>query len=252
METTREQVLKLVRGHREISIARIADTLGVSQPAVRRHLDGLRADGFVDVKLERHGVGRPSLLFFPTERGEEGAGRPYLQLLTRLFRRLDRMDETRVGGKSGREVLDGALVEVAYEVAAAHEGEVAAGTLAERVERTSTALKTEGIVDGWRQEGQAFFLVNGECPYIRIAEATDACCRADRQAIELLVKAEVEQLRRIADGQPVCEYIVRETALTPTPLSHQGEGTSGGASAGRAALRRAPDPIQTQETARAK
>jgi DeoR family suf operon transcriptional repressor len=210
VETTRDQVLKLVRGHREIGIAQIAEKLGVSQPAVRRHLDGLRADGFVDVRLERHGVGRPSLLFFPTEQGEEGSGRKYMQLMTRLFRRLDAMDEDSVGGKSGREVLDGALSEISYEVAAAHEGEVSGATLAERVARASTALKPEGIVDGWRQEGNAFFLVNGECPYIRVAEATSACCKADRQAIELLVKAEVEQIRRIADGQPVCEYIVRE------------------------------------------
>lgn len=210
METTREHVLRLVRGHRELTIAQIAEALGVSQPAVRRHLDGLRADGFVDVRLERHGVGRPSLVFFPTERGEEGAGRQYLQLLTRLFRRLDNMDEATVGGKSGREVLEGALAEVAYEVAAAHEAEAAGRTLAERVERASEALKTEGIVDGWRQDGEGFRILNGECPYIRIAEMTDAPCRSDRQSIELLVQANVEQIRRIADGQPVCEYIVKE------------------------------------------
>jgi DeoR family suf operon transcriptional repressor len=212
VETTREQVLKLVRGHREMTIAQIAATLGLSQGAVRRHLDGLRADGFVDVRLERHGVGRPSLLFFPTERGEEGAGRQYLQLLTRLFRRLDRMDESTVGGKSGREVLEGALAEVAYEVAAEHESEVVGTTLAERVERAGAALKLEGIVDEWTREGNAFRLLNGECPYIRIAELTDAPCRSDRQSIELLVGASVDQLRRIADGQPVCEYIVREVA----------------------------------------
>jgi predicted ArsR family transcriptional regulator len=212
VETTREHVLRLVRGHREISISQLAEALGVSTAAVRRHLDGLRADGFVDVRLERHGVGRPSLVFFPTERGEEGAGRQYMQLITRLFRRLDGMDEAKVGGKSGREVLEGALVDVAYEVAAAHQGEVAGATLAERVERTSEALKAEGIVDTWRHDGEHFRLINGECPYIRVAEATDACCKADRQSIELLVKAEVEQIRRIADGQPVCEYIVREIA----------------------------------------
>jgi predicted ArsR family transcriptional regulator len=213
VETTREQVLRLVRGHREITTGQIAGTLGLSHAAVRRHLDGLRADGFVDARLERHGVGRPSLVFFPTERGEEGAGRRYLQLLTRLFRRLDGMDETTVAGRSGREVLDEALADVAFEVAAAHESEVVGRTLAERVQRASRALKEEGIVDGWRPDGEsAFRLVNGECPYIRIAEITDAPCRSDRQSIELLVGAHVDQIRRIAEGSPVCEYIVREPA----------------------------------------
>ncbi|HXH20702.1 MAG TPA: ArsR family transcriptional regulator [Dehalococcoidia bacterium] len=211
METTREQVLRLVRGHREITTAQIAEALGVSQAAVRRHLDGLRADGLIDARLDRHGVGRPSLVFFPTERGEESSGRRYLQLLTRLFRRLDRMDETAVGGRSGREVLEEALSEVAFEVAAAHEAEVVGTTLAERVQRASRALKEEGIVDGWRPDGDSGFrLVNGECPYIRIAEITDAPCRSDRQSIELLIGAHVDQIRRIAEGSPVCEYIVRE------------------------------------------
>ena len=76
METTREQILRLVRGHREIGIAQVAETLGVSPAAVRRHLDGLRADGLVDVKLERHGVGRPSLLFFLTDRAEKAPASP--------------------------------------------------------------------------------------------------------------------------------------------------------------------------------
>jgi DeoR family suf operon transcriptional repressor len=210
VETTREQILRLVRGHREIGIAQVAETLGVSPAAVRRHLDGLRADGLVDVKLERHGVGRPSLLFFLTERAEEGAGKPYLQLMTRLFRRLDRMDETEVGGRSGREVIEGALADVAFEVAAAHQGEVGGETLGERVARTTIALEPEGIVDGWRREGETFVVFNGECPYVRITESTHACCSADRHSIELLVRADVEQVRRIADGDPVCEYIVRE------------------------------------------
>lgn len=211
METTREHILRLIRGHRAMTIAQIAEALDVTQGAIRRHLDTLRADGFIDARLDRQGgVGRPSLMFFPTERGDEGAGQQYLQLMTRLMRRLDSMDELRVGGKSGREVLEGALADVSYEVAADHAFEVTGGTLGERVRRTSEALKGERIVDGWAAEGEAFRLVNGECPYLRIAETTDACCRADRQTIELLVKAEVEQIRRIADGSPVCEYIVRE------------------------------------------
>lgn len=212
METTRDHILRIVRQRREATIARIADTLEVSQAAVRRHLDGLRADGFVDVRLERHGVGRPALLFFATEQGEEVGGRGYLHLVSRLFRRLDKMGAEEVGGASGREVLERALAGVAEEVAADHRAEVRGLTFAERVDDVSRALQREGIVDSWEKAGDGYRMVNGDCPYLRLAQMSDAPCRSDRQSIELLVGAPVEQLKRIATGETICEYIVREPA----------------------------------------
>jgi predicted ArsR family transcriptional regulator len=202
VETTREQVLKRVRGHKQATVAQLAQALGLSQQAVRRHLDGLRADGFVDVRVLRHGVGRPSWVFYVTERGEEVSGRTYLQLLSRLLRHLD-------NGEPGRAVLEQVFAGIAEQVAADHKAEVQGESLDQRVAEVSRALEREGIVDGWRKEGNVYQLLNSDCPYLRLAEMSDAPCRSDRQSIELLIGAQVEQVRRIVDGAPVCEYIVR-------------------------------------------
>ena len=207
MESTREQVLRLVRGHREATVAQLAEALGVSQPAVRRHLDALRADGLVDVKLARHGVGRPALIFFATERAAEMGGRAYVQLMARLVRGIEQIDA--VTAASGKDVLDQAFAGVAAAVAAEHESEVRGSSLDERVAQVSRALASEGIVDHWQRQGGAYLMVNSDCPYLLLAEISDLPCRSDRESIELLVGAKVEQTRRIVDGAPVCEYIVR-------------------------------------------
>ncbi len=209
METTRDQILRFVRARREANTAAVAEAVGLSQAAVRRHLDSLRADGLIDARLERHGVGRPTLVFFPTELGEEAGAHGYMQLLSRLIRRLEKLDASEVGGSSGREVLERAFEGVAYEVAAAHQVEVRGETLEERVREASRALEREGIVDDWNKEGDVYRLINNECPYLRLAEASDAPCRSDLKSIELLVGAPVDLRRRIADRDPICEYIVR-------------------------------------------
>jgi predicted ArsR family transcriptional regulator len=209
VESTRDQVLRYVRGHREISVAQLAEALGLSAQAVRRHLDGLRADGLIDVRQERHGVGRPALLFFATERGEETGGQTYLQLLSRMFRHLEKLDPGQARGGGGLGVVEQVFSGIAEEVAADHRAEVRGQTLDERVDEVSRALEREGIVDGWSKEGDVFHLVNGECPYLRLAAMSEAACHADRQSIELLIGADVEQTRRIVEGAPVCEYIVR-------------------------------------------
>ncbi len=209
METTREQILRLVRARREASIAQISEALDMSQAAVRRHLDGLRAEGLVDARLQRHGVGRPSLAFFPTELGDEAGSRGYLHLLSRLVRGIERLEASDVAGSTGQELLERAFAVVAEEVAAEHQVEVRGLTLEQRIREASRALESEGIVDGWQKDGDTYRLLNNECPYLRLAEMSDAPCQSDRHSIELLVGAPVDLGRRIADRQPVCEYIIR-------------------------------------------
>jgi predicted ArsR family transcriptional regulator len=214
VESTRDQILRQIRGHREMTVAQLAETLQLSPQAVRRHLDGLRADALIDVKQVRHGVGRPALMFFVTERGEELGGRTYVQLLSRMFRHLEKLDAGKVSGASGKQVVEQVFSGIAEEVAADHRAEVRGETLDQRVEEASRALHQEGIVDGWERDGDSFHLVNGDCPYLKLAEMSDAACSADRHSIELLVGAQVEQTRRIVDGAPCCEYIVRPQPVT--------------------------------------
>jgi predicted ArsR family transcriptional regulator len=215
VESTREQILRYVRGRRETTVAQLAESLHLSQQAVRRHLDGLRADGLVDVRQERHGVGRPTLLFYTTERGEELAGRTYLQMLTRMFKHLEKLDASQVSGADGQQVLEQVFSGIASEMAADHIGEVHGSTLDQRIDEVSKALEREGIVDSWEKlDNGTYHIVNEECPYLRLAELSDAACKSDRKSIELLIGAEVEQTLRIVDGAPTCEYIVRPQPIT--------------------------------------
>jgi predicted ArsR family transcriptional regulator len=233
VESTREQFLRYVRGRRETTVAQLADSLHLSQQAVRRHLDGLRADGLVDVRQERHGVGRPTLLFYTTERGEELAGRTYLQMLTRMFKHLEKLDASQVSGADGQQVLEQVFSGIASEMAADHIGEVHGATLDQRIDEVSKALEREGIVDSWEKlDNGTYHIVNEECPYLRLAELSDAACKSDRRSIELLIGADVEQTLRIVDGAPACEYIVRPHLVTllddmpgSAPLPQTGEQT---------------------------
>ena len=93
-----------------------------------------------------------------------------------------------------------------------HRGEVRAeATVApeERVEQVTASLKGEGILRDWHAESDGLHLTNDACPYLRAAEISKLPCESDRRAIELLLGLDVEQLNRIVDGSPICEYLVR-------------------------------------------
>ncbi|UXA08938.1 helix-turn-helix domain-containing protein [Mycobacterium sp. SMC-2] len=75
----RREVLRVLRASRDpLSIAAIADMLGVHPNTVRFHLDSLVGDGQVElVELDRKGPGRPPLMFRAVRQMDRGGTRHY-------------------------------------------------------------------------------------------------------------------------------------------------------------------------------
>ncbi len=212
MESTKEQVLHLLQKRGSAKVADLAGSLGVGQASVRRHLDHLRVEGLADVRIERHGVGRPAFVFYPTEEAEERVPAGYSRLLTRVYKELTSLGEDDVRGSDGAAVLSTVFEGVAHQVAREHEIDVASDKLETRVDRTADVLRGEGIVDSWSKSDEGYTLTNSACPYRHAALATHGPCELDRRTIELLVSAPVRQVSRIVDGAPACEYVIAATA----------------------------------------
>src|SRR3989304_2888898 len=206
VESTREQVLHVLQARGSAPVAALAEELGVGQASVRRHLDHLRVDRLVDVRMERHGVGRPAFVFYPTQEAEERTPGAYPRLLSRLYHGLRSLDELQVRGRDGAGVLRSVFEGVAKQVAREHELEVGADSMEERVAETGRALQGEGIVDAWVKEEDGYRLTNSACPYRLAAAGSEGPCELDRRTIELLLATPVRQTSRIIDGRPTCEY----------------------------------------------
>lgn len=208
MQGTRDRLLALLIERRDARVDELAAELTITPVAVRRHLDNLRADGLVEVRSVKQAVGRPYHVYSPTERAAGAVPVAYANLLERMLRGLGEHDD----------VVAEVMESIAESVATKHRAEVQEGvTLEDRVEQVTASLRSEGILDDWRPAEDGLHLVNGSCPYRHAAEISNLPCESDRKAIELLLGLDVEQLNRIVDGSPVCEYLVR-AVRSPQPL----------------------------------
>ena len=197
MQGTRDRVLAIVVERRAVRVEELAAELGITPVAVRRHLDHLRADGLVDVRSVRQATGRPYYAYHPTARAAEGSSSA--ALLERML--------VGIGGRD--DVLAEVSVSMAHSVADKHRAEVDESMLDGRVAQVTESLRREGILERWHAESDGIHLVNSCCPYRRAAEISTLPCESDRIAIELLLGQGVEQVHRIVNGAPVCEYLVR-------------------------------------------
>lgn len=202
MQGTRERILELVIKRRELRVEDLADELGITSAAVRRHLDNLRADGLVDVRAVKQATGRPYYAYHATDAATTPVPAAYAGLLERMLRSVGEQDE----------VIASVMASVAEALASRHRSELAgtvSGANAARVNQVTESLKQDGILESWNSQPDGFHLVNGACPYHKAAEISTLPCESDRKAIELLLGLQVEQLNRIVDGSPICEYLVR-------------------------------------------
>ena len=225
MKSTRELIRDLLAARSEATVGEIAGLLGLNQANIRRHLEVMRAEGLVDVRIHRGDVGRPSYVYRLTERAEELSAH-YPRLVHRLFRRIASLPGDQAA--SGQELLVQVFDGVAEDIAGAYRPQVTGATVEQRVAETSVALKDEGIVDHWRKDDDGYHLMNTVCPYRKAAEASAAPCHADQRVVEMLVGMPVEQVARMIDGHATCEYVVRGLPQAAPPAEKLRRGRKRG------------------------
>lgn len=208
MKDTRTRIVDLLRQQTELSVAELAEQLEIAAPAVRRHLDILVAEGMIEYRAVKQPTGRPFFAYRLTEQAQEAAATGYARLLERLIRDAAAMPAGE--GESHRALLDTLLERMADHLTEDYRGRVRGETLEEQVQALTRALQAEGLLDRWEaREDGSIHLINSTCPHRRAAMAAHELCSSEQRVIARLLGRDVEQVGRMVDGHPCCEYVVR-------------------------------------------
>ena len=69
MKSTKDKILQTLLRKPKITINDLAEAVGINPISVRHHLTNLQMEGLIAAEEERHGVGRPRLVYSLTEDG---------------------------------------------------------------------------------------------------------------------------------------------------------------------------------------
>jgi predicted ArsR family transcriptional regulator len=216
---TRQAVTKLLLERGPVTAAAIADCLGLSPAAVRRHLDALVADGEVGTRdAPRHGQrgrGRPAKLFLLTEAGRARFGHAYDDLAVSALRFLaDR------GGEQAIRAFAESRVEA---MIGRHRDEITAQSDASARARTlAKALTSEGYAASTRDVGSGEQLCQHHCPVAHVAAEFPQLCEVETAAFADLLGTHVQRLATIARGDAACTTHVPTGSLPNASRSNTG------------------------------
>ncbi len=204
---TRESVARMLLEHGPVTAAQVADALGLSSAAVRRHLDALLAGGQASYRSAPlrgpRGRGRPAKLFLLTAVGRARFGHTYDDLAVAALHFLSERDgEQAVRSVAERRVTD--LVD-------RHRADVvAAADPVTRAQALAVALSTEGYAASIEYVGAGAQLCQHHCPVSHVAAEFPQLCEAETAAFADLLGTHVQRLATIARGDAVCTTYVPE------------------------------------------
>ncbi|ARQ71369.1 helix-turn-helix transcriptional regulator [Streptomyces marincola] len=218
---TRRRVARSILDHGPSTAADLAGRLGLTQAAVRRHLDALVADGLVEPREKRvhgsRGRGRPAKVFAVTDSGREAFGHAYDELAVEALRWIER-----AAGDQG------AAAVMAFARARA---EAQAEQYRPFLERAAPEDRARALAEALSHHGYAAVargvpapageqLCQHHCPVAHAAARYPQLCEAETEVFSRLLGTHVQRLATIAHGDGVCTTFV--------PRSEQAAGAAEG------------------------
>ena len=213
---TRDRVSREILQRGPITASDLAATLGLTPAAVRRHLDGLTAQGLVMTWAGAEGAprrrGRPARRFVLTDAGHAAMSTAYDDLAAQL---LEFLAETAGAGA----VRDFAAVRAGRLAARYRPAVNAAGSDPhERAGALARALSTDGYAASVRSVDDGHGsgplpepspaagkqLCQGHCPVQQVATQFPQLCEAETEAFSELLGVHVQRLATLAHGEHVC------------------------------------------------
>jgi len=201
MKNTRDRVLQTLLRQPRRTITELAESVGINPISVRHHLSNLQVEGLVSSDEERHGVGRPRLVYKLTEAGMEKFPTRYLRLTTRLLAQMKESMPAPVVAKL--------FSQLAEDLADEYADQVRGLSMEERLEVVKGLLAEEGFTVEWEKQGDEYRIHEISCPYYQIGVNHPEVCTVDQALISRMLALPAEKVQCVLSGSAHCTYVVQ-------------------------------------------
>lgn len=218
---TRDRVARLLLELGPQTAAALAQRLGLSSAAVRRHLDGLLERELIREVVPRaavgRGRGRPARVYALTDVGRSAFPHAYDDLASTALRYLRTTGgagslESFAGFRTGE--LEGRL---RRSMAEPRVGPDDADDDLASPDRLAAALTAEGYAASATRTPNGVQLCQHHCPVAHVAAEFGQLCEAETRMFERLLGTHVQRLATIAHGDGVCTTFVPDPASASRP-----------------------------------
>ena len=200
MKSTRERILQTLVSQPRSTITDLAISVGINAISVRHHLTSLQVEGLIAAEEERHGVGRPRLIYYLTEKGLERFPTRYFRLTNRLL--------DQIKGSLPEPVVQKLFVQMANEMASKYLNRAQVLPIEEKLNLVKEILAQEGFQVEWEKSGEQYLVHEITCPYYHVGQIHPEVCAVDQTLISTMLSLPTEKSNCVLRGDAHCTYVV--------------------------------------------
>lgn len=203
-ERSKDKLLQALKRLHSATAQTLADELGLTVPAVRRHLQDLYTQGLLSQHTEKPGGrGRPQHVFCLSEAGEAAFPKRYELLCSDLLYHLREL----YGQGAVLKVLDARRLRLYQQLAPLCEG-----NLPERTKKLADKLSDYGYAACLERENDTWYLVEYNCPFAAVAREFPEVCHSELELYQDLLHCTLVRETRIVCGAGQCRYRLESQA----------------------------------------
>jgi predicted ArsR family transcriptional regulator len=195
--STRKTIVKILKTSGPLGVSEIAKRLEITEMAVRRHLNTLERDGYIDSQVVRQSMGRPMHMYRLTEAADDLFPKNYHTLVLDLLTEID--DQHAIGAlfdKRKDKLLN------------KYESSMSGKSLEERIGKLAEIQNANGYMADWERTNGGYVIQEYNCPISQVANRYNEACECEQQLFEQLLQTKVERTECLAKGGNKCVYRV--------------------------------------------
>jgi len=202
MSATRRRILIALKERGGMTADELAEKLGISTVAVRRHLTNLERDALVDHEQVQRGMGRPSYIYQLTETAHRIFPNNYDQIASYFLEVIQEL--------FGQQAVERIFEHRTQALTESYRPQVNSEYLPDRLEQLTRLREVEGYMPAWEeQEDGTYVLHQYNCPILHVAEGCSEACAHELSLFVDLLDAEVTRQSHQVTGDAECSYKIR-------------------------------------------
>ncbi|QDS38254.1 helix-turn-helix transcriptional regulator [Brevibacillus brevis] len=201
--STRDQILHMLKVKGSLPVSDMAVELGITEMAVRRHLNTLERDNLIKSTLVRQAMGRPTNVYSLSQEADELFPRNYSHLTLDFLQDIKEID-----GLSKIEMLFRRRENRLEETYRSH----MQGDLENRVAKLAELQNDKGYMVEWKKDenGDGYQIQEFNCPISQVAREFNQACSCELSLFRRVLNANVEQTTCMAKGGDKCVFHIKE------------------------------------------
>lgn len=202
--STRSEIIHMLKRNKNLTVTEMARQLGITEMAVRRHLNTLERDRLVEATLVRQAMGRPLNVYQLSETAEEQFPRNYSGLTVEFMRDIEEI--------AGENAVQELFVRRENRLNDKYKKRMENKSFEQKVAELAEIQNEGGYMVEWEKtdEGQ-YELREFNCPIAKVANEYQQACACELSLFEkMLGSGTIERTQCLAKGGPFCKYVISE------------------------------------------